>query len=103
MGQAKFVNQSVQFGDLRAHLLLVELERGRTIIHLRADDPADARELTHRSRIAVDRHGEPLPHLVTLSGGTGVEMHVTHVYDGVPTDHLVLLNDAGEPAITMSV
>ena len=97
------VDQTVQFGDVRARVLLIELDRGRTVIHLRAEDPTDVSALPRRSSAAVDGQGNPLPHLVSLSGGTGLETHVIHVYDSVPQRSLVLLDPSGDAAISIDL
>lgn len=103
VSQVKLVDQSVSFGGITAWVLLVEWDRARTIVHLRAQDPTDTTELIQRSRTAVDGQGRALTHLVSLSGGTGVETHVTHVYDSIPPDRLVLLDDSGDAAITIDI
>lgn len=101
MSQVKLVDQTVRFGDPRARVLMVEWDRARTIVHLRAEDPTDKTALT--SRKAVDGQGMPLTHLVSLSGGTGVETHVTHVYDSIPDERLVLLDPEGNAVMTIDL
>jgi len=103
VNQVKLVNQTAQFGSVRARVLLVESDHGRTIVHLRAENETDVAELARSSRMAVDGHGNALAHLVSLSGGTGVETHVTHVYDGASPDHFVLLAPSGDPGITIDL
>ena len=84
-------------------MLLIEVDRGRTVIHLRAEDPTDVSTLTKGSRAAVDGQGNALPHLVSLSGGTGLETHVIHVYDSVPRSGFVLLDPSGDAAISIDL
>jgi hypothetical protein len=103
VSQVKLVDEMAQFGEVRAQVLLIESDGGRTIVHLRAEKEADVRQLVDSSRAAVDGHGVALSHLVSHSGGTGVETHVAHVYDSVPPNRLVLLAPSGDAALTVDL
>ncbi|MRG59561.1 hypothetical protein GE115_06695 [Agromyces sp. CFH 90414] len=101
MNRVMLVDRMAQFGAIRARVLLVESDRGRTIVHLRAEQEGDARELQRYSRFATDGSGTALTHLVSLSGGTGIETHVLHVYDNATPERLVLVTPAGEPVMAI--
>jgi hypothetical protein len=101
VNQVKLVDQTAQFGAVRARVLLVESDRGRTIVHLRAEEEADVSELRQNSRFATDGSGTALTHLVSVSGGTGTETHVAHIYDNATPERLVLVAPTGEPAIAI--
>lgn len=101
VAQVTLVDLPVQFAGVRARVLLVEYERGRTIVHLRAEDADDTIALTEESRHAVDGEGRALTHLASLSGGSGIETHVLHVFEGAPPERLVLLDSVGEPVIAI--
>ena len=103
MNQVQLVDQTAQFGPIRARVLLVESDRGRTIVHLRAEDESDVSELRHNSQFATDGSGTTLTHLVSMSGGTGTETHVAHVYDNATPNRLVLVAPTGEPAIAIDI
>ena len=76
---------------------------GEQSLHLRAEEEGDVSELRQNTRFATDGSGTALTHLVSLSGGTGTETHVAHVYDNVPLERLVLVAPTGEAAITIDL
>lgn len=72
-------------------------------MHLRAENEADVSELCQNSQVATDGSGMALTHLASLSGGTGIETHVAHVYDNAPPERLALVTPTGERAIAIDL
>lgn len=63
-------------------LALLEQENGRTLVHLRTATAGDAANVAENVLTVTADTGSELQWLSTSSGGTGTELHVTHVYEG---------------------
>lgn len=84
------------FDDIWAHLVMLEFEHGRTLVHLRASSPAELPALAAEIPLVFTMDGQQLRHEVSQSGGSGVETHIFHVHEGIPINGVTLRSPRGK-------
>ena len=92
----ELINTPVVLDGVEAVLLLIEFDANHTVVELRVTDAMNARVIAEHRLDLLDAGGMSVAHIATHSGGSGLEMHVSHVFQATPPNQARLVTREGE-------